>query len=71
MVILDRIHPTLPADPSPCGTVWVPVIQVALCLGIPVPSEAGVEHVHELLDRNPGLAAAVEELYLQPPEEAL
>ena len=22
VVILDRIHPTLPADPSPCGTAW-------------------------------------------------
>ena len=20
--ILDQIHPTLPADPSPCGTAW-------------------------------------------------
>lgn len=31
----------------------------------------GVEHVRELLDRDPGPVAAVEELYLQPPEEAL
>ena len=22
VVILDRIHPTLLADPSPCGTAW-------------------------------------------------
>ena len=22
VVILDQIHPTLPADPSPCGTAW-------------------------------------------------
>ena len=47
-----------------------PAIQVALCPGIPVPSEIGVEHVHELLDRDPGPAAAVEELYLQSSEEA-
>ncbi len=38
-----------------------PVIQVALCPGIPMPSEAGVEYVHELPDCNPGPVAAVEE----------
>ena len=48
-----------------------PVIQVALYPDIPVPSEVGVEHPHELLECNPGPVAAVEELYLQPPEEAL
>jgi len=48
-----------------------PIIQVALYLDIPVPSEVGVEHPHELLDRDPGPVAAVEEFYLQPSEEAL
>ena len=88
--ILDRIHPTLPEDPT--GLRWeswtesilrcqqtqvpavlhgAPVIQVALYPDIPVPSEVGVEHPHELLECNPGPVAAVEELYLQPPEEAL
>lgn len=48
-----------------------PIIQVALYPDIPVPSEVGVEHPHELLDRDPGPVAAVEEFYLQPSEEAL
>ena len=48
-----------------------PAIQVALYPDIPVPSEAGVEHPHELLDRDPGPVAALEELYLQSSEEAL
>ena len=47
-----------------------PAIQAALYPDIPVPSEIGIEHVHELLDRDPGPAAAMEELCLQPPEEA-
>jgi hypothetical protein len=34
-----------------------PAIQVALYPGTPVPSEAGVEHPHELLDRDPVLAS--------------
>ena len=48
-----------------------PVIQVAPYPDIPVPSEIGIEHVHELLDRDPGPVAAVEEFYLQSSEEAL
>ena len=47
-----------------------PVIQVALCPDVPVPSEVRVEHAHELLDRDPCPVAAVEELCLQSSEEA-
>ena len=45
-----------------------PIIQVAFYPDISVPSEVGP---HELLDRDPGPVAAVEEFYLQPSEEAL
>lgn len=58
--------------PNPCDTAWASYNPgCALYPDIPVPPEVGVEHPHELLDRDPGPVAAVEELYLQPPEEAL
>lgn len=48
-----------------------PVVQVAFQPDVPVPSEIRVEHVRELVKRDPVPVSAVEEFYLQPSEEAL
>ena len=50
---------------------WAPVVQVAFQPDVPIPSEISVEHVRELVKRDPAPIPAVEELYLQPSEEAL
>lgn len=48
-----------------------PVVQVAFQPDVPIPSEIRVEHVRELVKRDPAPIPAVGEFNLQPSEEAL
>ena len=47
------------------------VAQVAFQPDVPVPSEVCVEHVRELVERDPAPVPAVEEFHLKSPEEAI
>lgn len=70
MEILDRFG--LGDQPQiPSILHRAPVAQVAFQPDVPVPSETRVEHVRELVKRDPAPVPAVEELYLQPSEETL
>ena len=70
MEILDRFG--LGDQPQiPSILHRAPVVQVAFQPDVPIPSEVRVEHVRELVKRDPASVPAVEELYLQPSEETL